>query len=296
MSTFYQQFSCIGRSLHLSNKYSLNQGCTCLINEGRAITTHSFGLHICNKPKGVQTRRSIPNAKWKKYSVSPIPFLIFLLFSCLNLTSLAQEDDKSNLIKELTKLRDHYKKATSLYLSIEYKVFLNQSNTPAEIQTAELTEKGKDFKFVMGEQITIRHKNETLIINHEEKKIIYKKTINPSDFDPSSIKIDSLISLTDEYHFINNLPESLKGIRFKFGYNQYKQIDIIFHKNYNIKTIILYPRVSDEKEQYRLVITYKKQIFNPKIPPGFFNLNKYINVSDNQIIPTPQYKDYTLIY
>ncbi len=29
---------------------------------GRAITTHSFGLHICNKPKGVQTRRSIPNA------------------------------------------------------------------------------------------------------------------------------------------------------------------------------------------------------------------------------------------
>ena len=57
------RFLLFGRSPHLLNKHTRSHGNACLVNEGRAITTHSFGLHICNKPKGVQTRRSIPNAE-----------------------------------------------------------------------------------------------------------------------------------------------------------------------------------------------------------------------------------------
>ncbi len=221
------QYRLLGRSPFLLKTHIATRNVSST-KKGRAITTHSFGLHICNKPKGVQTCRSIPNAPthFSSQYIKTIIILIVLIISlnknnaqtipseldtCYHYTSIEEAQANKENVQVLDLSKSKLKTFPQAILEFKNLKYLDLSKNkltelPAEI--GELTQL----------QVLVLHKNNLThlpdsIIKLQQLEKIYLSANNLTTFPLSLLELNKLKVLVLNRNQINSLPYAIQQLK-----------------------------------------------------------------------------------
>ena len=221
------QYRLLGRSPFLLKTHiATRNGAS--TKKGRAITTHSFGLHKCNKPKGVQTLRSIPNAtthnpfQYIKVTIVLIALIFQInknkaqtipseLDTCYHYTSIEEARVNKENVQVLDLSKSKLKTFPKAILEFKNLKYLDLSKN-------KLTELPDEIGGLTQLQVLVLHKNNLTylpdsIVKLQQLEKIYLSANSLTSFPLSLLELNKLKVLVLNRNQINFLPYAIQQLQ-----------------------------------------------------------------------------------
>lgn len=228
-------------------------------------------------------------------------FIVCILF-CSNF-SFSQNQNK---VKEiLTKVEKTYYSDNDLSLNLDYKLYTSYSSkVVSESYKGHIINNNKSIYLKIHNTEFLQTSSRSIKINHDQKMVaVFNKPDIESNVNPMSLSIllknyktQDLIDKGD--YWICSLQTG------KYTQMIYGKIEIYVNKqSYQVEKQVFYilekapykDSKGNEKFDFpRLEITFKKAVLNESVKKEIFNLNNYIQINGDKILPSKKYSNYTI--
>ncbi len=220
---------------------------------------------------------------------------VFLVALCSLNTSTGISREAT---KDLLEVAHFYENCPQISMDITVMAYGSETdNQGMLLGKAIMKKQGKNYysKFLQEEMITNREN--TLIIDHEEKSFLFFDHPSPvSEQQLTAFKLDSLLATGDSLTY-EGMKSKHRHYRMLPATGSIRQVEIFLDaKKPLIKRIVYtYRESTDEFDHgmYRVSIDYHT-VKTGSPDPGYFSISKYIRLSENGAVPREAWKDYNL--
>jgi len=219
--------------------------------------------------------------------------LILLLL--LPTITLAQ-DFKS----DLEKMYEAYAGLTDLSVTISIKVFENMESTiPIITQNALINKEGEDYLYSFNEITMLSNKKCMLMINHEQKDIVYRKK-DQGDLDNNFYSLvapdfDSIVNKCDMIRYLGS-ENGNKHYLIRSDKNIIRNTHLFLNDQSGLISKLIYEYDAEIFPQNSKVeIEFLEMNTKPEFDRNIFSESKYVLASEDVLRSSKDFSDYNLI-
>ena len=204
-------------------------------------------------------------------------------------------------VKDLTAVYENYVKLKYYEMNMAI-AYYDQSNSliPSKQDVAKIVKNGNNYYFSMGKQEVIQKDKHVLIIDNEEESIYYFSEGNSNQRQSTDQYKLMLEKLMKQKLTLIGETNGERTYSYKVNQDMILSMDMTIDiKNNKLVKVITYynqkeANSREEEIPYKVVVEYK--VNDHQVPAAnWFDLNKYINISNNNVSLTKAYSRFALI-
>ncbi|MFM9951374.1 MAG: hypothetical protein ACKV1O_25795 [Saprospiraceae bacterium] len=203
---------------------------------------------------------------------------------------------------DFERINGAYSNLTSLQTTVDYVYYPNHySKNPGETLQAVLSVQGDSYRYRLADMETLVSPAKTLLIDHEEKKIML-------DVGHQSLKqilfgadLDKLLSVCSRIQF--SYPEQgVKKYELYADLAETERIDLYFDtSNFMMRRVVLYykepmmPEYGGTGEKPRLELVYRRQNTTPQFAANQFSIERFVHKVGDRYVAAAAYRNYQIL-
>lgn len=207
-----------------------------------------------------------------------------------------------NIGDDLNKMSLAYDKCSTLFMEVNYAVFFDGSKIPNEKETGIIKkEKNKVYNNEFSGETLVNDKY-VIIVDHQSEFVI----VNKADKDKKTpvvtqFNTDTLLKYFDKVEYKGIVKNNLKWYKLYYKHGQVSVVDIWLNAKTGFleKTRIDYRNKMEVEEgkfsKVIAVVEYNNIRSNISFSKDTFSENKYVNISEKEVLLASKYKKYQLI-
>jgi hypothetical protein len=225
----------------------------------------------------------------------------FVLLCAIFTSAGPKTPNSADAVADLQHVNESYKKHQSLSMNISLKYYPSPKATqPTDKLEGFIWKKGDELHARYGSQEVLCTYGRSILIDHDQKKVVIKPQIPVYAGSLGPLSIDSLFKRIVAPQLLENTAV-LKTYTFKLPGSEFKEIRITFRKSdYLLSRLQVIYRTTatynvPNGENTMLEIDYTEINPKPVFKPQTFAIEQFVTLSKNGFKLTKGYRGYTLL-
>lgn len=213
----------------------------------------------------------------------------------LSIIVLSAQDLKA----DFAKMQQAYLEAETFSSTMRMKVYEGESrSTTVMTKTAKLKRSGDQYWYKVDQQTMVMNQKYMLMINGDQKVIVYGKRGEEAFFNPATVQLPDLEEWMERYESIefNGTKEGVKHYSIQVEEGAVSNIELyIDATTFLIKKMIYDYKVPAYKQNNTIEVVFTEFDLNPKFEKNQFSEKNYVQNLKGELKTTESYSNYRLV-